>query len=366
MMPFAMRDSCSADSRRRADRRMYLMTTIKDVAKLAKVSQTTVSLVLGGRADEFRIPQSTRDRVTEAVSRLNYQPNLSARRLRRSSTGRSPVIAFYWPQGDRLNILSMFLDEFQRELQLIGFECEFVIQMYRADCLEKNAHRILNGEYHAVIIGGASVRDIEYLDSINARMPVVVINRQSAVYSSVAANNWQMAELAAELFLRSGYKKIGIIGVEKEYTATNFRIVTFTDLCRQGGAEITMTARGTNSLRGGAECAERLTASGCMPEAILAESSTMALGAIYSFVRAGISVPDDAAVMAFNMSMIERAEFFTPSLTVVDMPSADIAKTVIDITVSFLRDGGRKPVHISFDGSVHWGESFPQTGRKRD
>ena len=58
------------------------MVTIKDVARRAGVSGTTVSIILNVKADERRISETPRERVLSAMAELGYQPNLSARRLR--------------------------------------------------------------------------------------------------------------------------------------------------------------------------------------------------------------------------------------------------------------------------------------------
>ena len=67
-------------------------STLTDVAELAAVSATTVSLVLSGKATQRRIAESTHKRVLEAATKLGYTPNLLQRSLRR---GRTQVISFY-------------------------------------------------------------------------------------------------------------------------------------------------------------------------------------------------------------------------------------------------------------------------------
>src|SRR5690606_40625123 len=59
--------------------------SMSDVARLAGVSQTTVSFILNDTPGS-NIPQDTRDRVLAAVRELDYRPNVSARNLRRRST----------------------------------------------------------------------------------------------------------------------------------------------------------------------------------------------------------------------------------------------------------------------------------------
>lgn len=58
------------------------MASIKEIAKLANVSQGTASMVLNGKGDKYRISAATQRKILEAAKQLNYQPNISARRLR--------------------------------------------------------------------------------------------------------------------------------------------------------------------------------------------------------------------------------------------------------------------------------------------
>lgn len=105
------------------------MATIKDVAKQAGVSVTTVSIIINGKSEERKISTATQQRVAEAMRDLGYQPNLSARRLR-SQENERPVIAFFWPLDYRVNILASFLNCIQIEIAESGFDCEMMIQTY--------------------------------------------------------------------------------------------------------------------------------------------------------------------------------------------------------------------------------------------
>ena len=74
------------------------MATIKELAAYTGLSPSTVSIVLGGKAEERGIPQATCQRVLEAARVLGYRPNLSARRLRDPQASGGLVIAAFWAQ----------------------------------------------------------------------------------------------------------------------------------------------------------------------------------------------------------------------------------------------------------------------------
>lgn len=137
------------------------MATIKDVAKQAGVSVTTVSIIINGKAEERKISAATQQRVAEAMRDLGYQPNLSARRLR-SQENERPVIAFFWPLDYRVSILASFLNFIQIEIAESGFDCEMMIQTYENDKLEQYGTTFLKNGYSGAIIGACSARLLDW------------------------------------------------------------------------------------------------------------------------------------------------------------------------------------------------------------
>ena len=146
------------------------------MAAEAGVSPTTVSIVMNGRAHEKRIPDATVEKVTAAMRKLGYSPNLTARRLR-TSEARKPVLAFYWPLDYRTNMLGSFLSGIKESLAARGYECELVVQTYENDQLEKAAAPILQNNYNGVLVVAASPNDLQSLVSLDPPMPVVLIIR---------------------------------------------------------------------------------------------------------------------------------------------------------------------------------------------
>ncbi len=75
---------------------------IKEIAEKVGVSQSTVSVVLGGRGDRIRISKETQKKVWDAARELNYRPNIYARRLRQAEEEVPYVLAIFW-RTDNLN-----------------------------------------------------------------------------------------------------------------------------------------------------------------------------------------------------------------------------------------------------------------------
>ena len=69
-------------------------TSIQDIAKKLQISTTTVSLVLNGKADQYKISKETQKRINDYVSKIGYIPNAHARGL---SSGKSFIVGYLVP-----------------------------------------------------------------------------------------------------------------------------------------------------------------------------------------------------------------------------------------------------------------------------
>lgn len=96
------------------------MATIKELAAYTGLSPSTVSIVLGGKAQQRKIPESTQRRVQEAAQALGYRPNISARRLRDPEAKESMVVAVFWTEDFRAPMMVRFLRGLRRAIEAQG------------------------------------------------------------------------------------------------------------------------------------------------------------------------------------------------------------------------------------------------------
>jgi LacI family purine nucleotide synthesis repressor len=336
------------------------MATIKDVAQLAGVSSTTVSIVLNGKGEERKIPPETRTRIEEAIAQLHYQPNLSARKLRNTG-GQKPVIALYWPIDYRINMLASFLNAMQNEFKRKKFETELVVQTYKNDHINKDFDATIKGNYNAVMVGAAAEKDIAYLESIILTLPLILINRPSDKYATVGIDNEKLAQYAARLFHDKGYHEIAVVRSAEKYYATNLRTSKFMETCRGYGIAIPdeFILRTKNTQDGGIEAAKLFSAlGGKKPKAIFCDSDTIALGMVYAFNRQGIQIPKDLEIMTIAMTEVQNTAYYTPSITSISMPTGKIAALAVDITVDALAKHSVSPRHELVEPQLNKHESF--------
>lgn len=335
------------------------MTTIKDIAELANVSATTVSLILNGKAKERRITETTIKRVMDAMRELDYKPNLSARRLRNSGPTR-PVIALYWPLDTRVSILAAFLNVFRTEARRQEFDCELVVQTFENDRLDEEAAAIIQNSYSGVIVGATSRKDVEYLESIAPRMPVVLINRTSGQFSTVSTDQSKIGAWAAGLIHEKGHDRAVLVGVDNPFLASGLRTQAFLEACAKLGIQVNQDhiIHAPNTMAGGAMAARAYCSLHRAPRMIFFESDYMALGALSVFHDQGIRVPEDVELLAIAMMDSEFSEYSVPPLSTINMPIHEIMNAVITILMEKIRENSDTPVHVMVEAGVTLRKSF--------
>lgn len=335
------------------------MVTIKDVARRAGVSGTTVSIILNGKADERRISETTRERVLSAMAELGYQPNLSARRLRVQEKI-VPTLAFYWPIDFRSNILASFLNSFQASIKRRNLECELLMRVYENDHIEKSIVPLMKNSYTGAFIGATSQKDLEDLEKLNLQIPIVLINRQSEKYSTVYTDYKAIGFQAATLFRQKGYTEAAVFTARRPYMTTGLRTQAFLNACTQIGItvdpeEIFATA---NSISGGVEAARAYCAASQPSKVIFCESDLMALGAIWELNHQGIRMPQDVELLCIGMMDPEMTEYSSPSLSTIQMNNKEVTEKALDLLLDAIADGSRDPRQIEVPFQVYLRSTF--------
>lgn len=335
------------------------MITIKDIAAAANVSATTVSLVINGKSEERHISPETRDLVLRLMNEMGYKPNISARRLRYESPGKASV-AFYWPVDYRANILSDFIAGFETAAAEFKFDCELIIQTYRNGYIADVAAPIRNNGYHGVIIGATSKEDDEYIDSLKLQTPTVILNRTCKNHSTVNLNNKRMAEIAAEMFSKKGYTEAAVLTSRKPYQATGLRIQAFLAACAENRIEI--NARnifyGENSITGGVELTQEFCLSKNPPKVIFCDSDFIAIGAMYTFRKFGVRVPEDVELLAIGFLDEEYLAYSYPAISTIAMSNDDVIRKALEIIIKRIETPSLPIVHEIIQPKLMLRDSF--------
>lgn len=314
------------------------MSNIKDVAQLAGVSQSTVSIVLNGKSLDRKISQATQQKVMDAVKKLDYHPNISARKLRDNIASNTITIALYWANDFRTSMLSRFLKGLERGILQSKRKLEVIIFPYTNNELCKDTALLSGTKFNAAIIANASAEDMKYLESIQPTMPVVLYNRTSDSYCSVNVNDHLMGHRAAELFFEYGHSTLGIMTSDYIFSGMEIRDQSFIRACRDYHMHIRSEHMivTENSIPGGVSAVKTLLKTSFLPDGIFCASDALAYGALHAFHQAGIKVPEDISLISIGNGDIEQSKYCIPPLTVVHLPMEDMATECIGMIQNLL------------------------------
>ena len=180
------------------------MVTIKDVARLAGVSHTTVSLALRGSAS---ITDETKKKVMKAAKQLNYHPNHLARSLVTKKTNVIGVVANFFSSNFEMEVLKGI------EQSIRSMESEYMINLFAT--LEKNdqvLEDICLGRHADGVILLSISPSPEVIKLYNENnCPMIVIDEQAEGAIEITMDNFHGAYMATEHLINSGRKNLAIV-----------------------------------------------------------------------------------------------------------------------------------------------------------
>lgn len=303
--------------------------TIDDVANLAGVSIKTVSRVVNR---EQNVRESTREKVQQAITQLNYRPNISARNL---ASMRSHLIGLVYD------------DPGAYEAPSGGYVIRMQQGVQRA-CRPANYELLIHPcNYRNPEVGVELKALIEQArpDGIVVAAP---LSNMSNIVDAIAATNTPMVRLApgeengneyivvtndreacAEMtrYLASlGHERIAFVTGHPSHKAIESRYLGYKDGLQQSGLPFTedLVAAGDNSSGSGETCAKMLLELSEPPTAIFTANDDMAAGVIRAAAKLGIDVPGQLSVAGFDD--ISLAQQIYPSLTTIRQPLAAMAE----------------------------------------
>lgn len=296
-----------------------------DVARLAGVSRTTVSLVLNN-APYANISPGTRRRVLEAARKLRYFPHAAARTL---VEGRTRNVALVWHRGPdaeyRDAFLPALLQGLTQALRREGYHLLF-FPMAPDDPDDVLLELAQGGHVDGLILSGPRVDDPALIYLQEQRFPLVLHGYVPGLNLPwVDVDNVAGARMAVEHLLALGHTRIAIItNAPPDYASARQRLEGYRQALRAAG--LTPRAEwvqyGNFDETSGYRAMQALLALTPRPSAVFVASDLVALGALHALWEAGLRVPQDMAVVGFDD--LSFAAYTVPPLTTVHVPARSL------------------------------------------
>jgi len=304
------------------------MSTIQDVAKAAGVSVATVSRVINNSKS---VSDETRELVLETIKKLNYQPNLLGRNLRRAETR---LILILLP-----SISNPFYSKLVKGAEDVAHKNGYNVMLCNTDSdikrervyLEHLKNRLADG-----LIFMSPEIDKDELTNISKKYPVVQCSeyKEGADVPRISIDNMAAAYKAVKHLIGIGHRRIGMISVRNEYVSTKQRELGYRKALEDSGIDFdsTLIKYGSYGFRSGLRAAKQMLSMENRPTAIFAISDSMAIGAIRAAKESGLKVPADLAVVGFDD--ISFASMCEPPLTTISQPKYDLGCAAMEMLLA--------------------------------
>jgi len=281
---------------------MAYRATLKDVAAVAGVSVTTVSLVLNNRP--ARVSDEKRRIIADAAKKLNYVPNQSARSL---VTKQSQLVALIVPDIENL-FFAALAKCVEDECAAQGYSLIVANSDDSRESEQALLRRLTSRGVDGVLLiparescaagAGAALRE----DVERVTCPVVLIDRltQCGWCDAVGFDNYLGGRLAAQYLLEGGHKRIGIVTGDVAESSAADRRRGFADALEQAGERLdpSLCVTGDYRFASGYRAADRIIDGGAT--AVFCCNDVMALGFRQRMAERGLHVTEDMQVIGYD------------------------------------------------------------------
>jgi LacI family transcriptional regulator len=306
---------------------MKRKSTLKDVARLAKVSSVTVSNVLNGRPN---VSERTKTRVLSAVKRTNYSVNLAAKGL---AGGHTNTLGVLIP-----DLATQYMGEIVWGISQEARQnnLEMLISTALDTTRERNQLHFLENITDGIILVLPHNVDDDLLPSLNGK-PVVMVDHRGSTIKLPAVNidNYAGGRMATEYLLRLGHERVGFISGLFEASAARLR--GYKEALVNAGLSFdkTLVVAGNFYQPSGFSGTTQLLNLAKPPTAIFAANDLMAFGALEAVKERGLRVPHDVSVIGFDD--IPMASQVFPALTTIRQPLAEMGRAAVRMMLAKLR-----------------------------
>jgi len=285
--------------------------TIKDIAKKANVTPSTVSRAL---KDHPRISTETKQKIQKLAKSMGYIPSQVARNL---VTQRSTTIGV---------AVADYLDPFYESL-LVSIEhvalannYELLVSSFFQDRLreEKLFNSFREKQLAGIIVAGSLI-DEGYLSLENTSVPVVLVNCLSYPFS-VSTDKLLGSKIAIEYLIELGHRRIAYVSQGRSLNSNLLRLQGYQSALRKYNLPIddSLIVPGDGGVIGGIKAANLLLDIPEKPSAYFCFNDMTAIGVMNTLQKRGYQVPRDCSVVGFDG--LDIAAYYYPSLTTVRQP----------------------------------------------
>ncbi|NLU10649.1 MAG: LacI family transcriptional regulator [Tepidanaerobacter acetatoxydans] len=303
--------------------------TIKDIAKVAGVSKSTVSRVL---SNSGKFSEESKQKVLEAAKKLNYTKNAVARAMITKETKNiglivyqkhKPILShpFYAP------VIESIVDNSMK----LGYS---IIIATDQDIKGSSAELLLEKRVDGIIFASFIDPSI-VLKYKEQNIPLVLVNNSVDFkgVSYIKFDNFKGAFEAVSYLISKKHKNIGLLSGPLEHQSYKERLRGYMSALKENGliAKEKNIRVGNSTLSEGFRLMKELLNESILPTAVFASNDMMAIGAIKAIKSFNLRVPEDIAVIGFDN--IDYGRLIEPSLSTIDADKDRMGKKAVELLI---------------------------------
>jgi LacI family transcriptional regulator len=321
--------------------------TLEEIAKVAGYSVPTVSRVLSN--SKYPVSSATRKRIMEVAQKMGYKPNIAARSLRNDQTSTIGIIVD--------NLLSPFVPFIVRGIQDYLKRFDYLSLIVNSDWDPVAEEDAINTLVSRPVDG---IIFVEYTHfAVNEALkrsnkPYIFVHRffGTTIRNSVVPDDYYGASLAVRHLLTLGHRRIGYINGAEGWHTAQHRLAGYRDeLAAQDiDYDPVLVQPGDWEYEGGYSAGKNFLALDELPTAVFSANDLMALGAINAIQDAGLSVPENIAIVGFDNRDFTR--IFRPTITTVSIPAYAMGRAAAELLLKQIQEGRQDMDEIKVRGQL--------------
>ncbi len=316
--------------------------TIYDVAKESNVSIATVSKVINNSG---KMRDSTRERVQEAMKRLNYHPSMMASALTGKGT---ETLGLLVP-----DISNPFFSEMARTIEDRAHEYGMSVIICSTDSnveKEKKYIELLQRKQVDGFIVATTVQDITLLKGLQENgIPLVMLTQDNAGLdvNSVSVDDFKGGYDATSYLISQGHTNVAIIA--EFASSSRMRIFGYQEAHSANAIPYSdeNIYKTVATMENGRKMLMEMAANGKLPTAIFACNDLIAIGVIQGAKEMGLKIPEDLSLIGFDNTILAMTT--VPGLTTIAQPTQDMGRKVVDVILEEIKGNSEVKERILFN-----------------
>ncbi|KMY65720.1 hypothetical protein AAU61_20760 [Desulfocarbo indianensis] len=319
------------------------MSTIKEIAKAAGVSYSTVSRALNNKKG---VGPELREKITQIASELSYFPHSSAKALVKNRIGAIGVII---PRTSEFTFQSPFYNYVLLGISALARQHDYHLMLSIND--QKNYASIYHSRMvDGIIVIGNRIDDQHIFELEEKKIPSVVVpgfpDNNHHDIASVNSENFKCVHRAVSYLISLGHRKIAFILGKMNSKYSIERLAAYHAAFRDHKLtyDPKYLVESDFSKTDGHRLMGELLDLPDPPSAVICINDTVTPGALQQIISRGLRIPDDISVIAIGCSDI--LDLFEPPLTTIKTPVIKIGQTVVHVLIQLIETGRCADKHI--------------------